>query len=59
MNKDDLLFCKKIQCLFTLYCLSRGGKISNNTISCLRMFYLCLFEDIKKGELKNEKNIEN
>lgn len=57
MNKQELLFCKKIEILFQMYALDNGFNMSNYSITLLRRFFVSFFDEINnKGGLKNEKN---
>ena len=60
MNKEELVFCKKIEICFQLYALAKGFQLSSYSIMLLRRFFVAFFDEInKKGGIKNEKNSKN
>ena len=57
MNKEELLFCKKIEIMFQMYALGNGVNMSNFSITLLRRFLSSFCDEINiKGVNKNEKN---
>lgn len=57
MSKDYLFCCKQIETYISAIALVNGVNISDSSITLLRMFFISLFDDICKKEVKNnEKN---